>query len=118
MRIGVPKEIKTREYRVGMVPASVREAVSRGHKVLVQAGAGAEIGHADTAYRTAGAEIVADAEAIFSAADMIVKVKEPQANEIALLRQGQVLFTYLHLAADKPQAEGLMRSGATAIAYE
>lgn len=118
MRIGVPKEIKTREYRVGMVPASVREAVQRGHKVLVQADAGAGIGHADAAYRTAGAEIVADAEAVFSGADMIVKVKEPQPNEIALLRRGQVLFTYLHLAADKPQAEGLMRSGATAIAYE
>jgi alanine dehydrogenase len=86
--------------------------------VLVQTGAGAELGHADAAYRAAGAEIVPDAAAVFARADLIVKVKEPQPEEIALLHQGQVLFTYLHLAADKPQAEGLMRSGATAIAYE
>ncbi|MGH7057929.1 MAG: alanine dehydrogenase [Acetobacteraceae bacterium] len=118
MRIGVPKEIKTREYRVGMVPASVREAVRHGHEVLVQAGAGTEIGHADAVYRAAGAKIVPDAAAVFAEAELIVKVKEPQASEIAALRQGQVLFTYLHLAADKPQAEGLMRSGVTAIAYE
>lgn len=118
MRIGVPKEIKTREYRVGMVPASVRELVKRGHSVLVQAGAGREIDHPDAAYRAAGAEIVGDAEAVFSRAELIVKVKEPQPAEIAMLHAGQVLFTYLHLAADKPQAEGLMRSGATAIAYE
>ena len=118
MRIGVPKEIKTREYRVGMVPASVREAVRHEHTVLVQTGAGAEIGHADAAYRAAGAEIVPDAAAVFARADLIVKVKEPQPDELALRHQGQVLFTYLHLAADKPQAEGLMRSGATAIAYE
>ncbi len=118
MQIGVPKEIKIREYRVGMVPASVREAVRHGHRVLVQAGAGAEIGHPDAAYRAAGAEILPDAGAVFAAADLVVKVKEPQPAEIAMLRPGQVLFTYLHLAADKPQAEGLMRSGTTAIAYE
>ncbi|MGH7068053.1 MAG: alanine dehydrogenase, partial [Acetobacteraceae bacterium] len=118
MKIGVPKEIKIREYRVGMVPASVHEAVRHGHQVLVQAGAGAEIGHPDAAYRSAGAEIVADAGAVFAAAELVVKVKEPQPAEIAMLRRNQVLFTYLHLAADKPQAEGLMRSGTTAIAYE
>ncbi|MDA8051570.1 MAG: alanine dehydrogenase [Rhodospirillales bacterium] len=118
MRIGVPKEIKTREYRVGMVPASVREAVKHGHRVLVQAGAGAEIGHPDAAYRAAGAEIMADSASVFAEAELIVKVKEPQPAEIAMLREGQVLFTYLHLAADKPQADGLMRSGVTAIAYE
>ncbi len=118
MRIGVPKEIKTREYRVGMVPASVREAVRHGHEVLVQAGAGADIGHPDAAYRAAGAAIAPDAASVFEGAELIVKVKEPQPGEILMLRPGQVLFTYLHLAADKPQAEGLMRSGATAIAYE
>ncbi len=118
MIIGVPTEIKTREYRVGMVPGSVREAVRHGHKVLVQSGAGAGIGHTDEAYRAAGAEIVGGAEDIFSRAEMVVKVKEPQPAEIAQLRQGQVLFTYLHLAADKAQADGLMNSGATCIAYE
>ncbi|HUA77049.1 MAG TPA: alanine dehydrogenase [Acetobacteraceae bacterium] len=118
MRIGVPKEIKTREYRVGMVPASVREAVRHGHEVLVQAGAGAGIGHGDAAYRAAGATILPDAAAVFAGAELIVKVKEPQPAEIAMLRPSQVLFTYLHLAADKPQAEGLMRAGVTAIAYE
>ncbi|HWA78851.1 MAG TPA: alanine dehydrogenase [Acetobacteraceae bacterium] len=118
MRIGVPKEIKTHEYRVGMIPASVHEAVRHGHEVLVQAGAGAAIGYPDTAYRTAGATILPDAASVFAAAELIVKVKEPQAEEIARLRPDQVLFTYLHLAADKPQAEGLMRSGVTAIAYE
>jgi alanine dehydrogenase len=118
MRIGVPKEIKTREYRVGMVPASVREAVRHGHEVLVQTGAGAGIGHADAAYRAAGAAILPDAAAVLGSAELIVKVKEPLPAEIALLRPGQVLFTYLHLAADKAQAEGLMRAGATAIAYE
>ncbi|MGH7117553.1 MAG: alanine dehydrogenase [Acetobacteraceae bacterium] len=118
MRIGVPREIKTREYRVGMVPASVREVVKHGHRVLVEAGAGREIGHSDAAYRAAGAEILPDAEAVFGRAELIVKVKEPQPAEIAMLQAGQVLFTYLHLAADKPQAEGLMRSGVTAIAYE
>ena len=118
MRIGVPKEIKTHEYRVGLTPAGARELAHHGHQVLVQQGAAAGIGIADDAYRAAGAEIAADAAAVFAAADMIVKVKEPQPEEIARLRSGQVLFTYLHLAADKAQTEGLMRSGATCIAYE
>jgi alanine dehydrogenase len=118
MLIGVPKEIKTHEYRVGLVPGSVRELVHHGHKVMVETGAGAGIGFADDAYRAAGAEIAPDAKAVFAAADMIVKVKEPQAAEIAALRKGQILFTYLHLAADKAQTEGLIKSGATCIAYE
>ena len=118
MKIGVPKEIKTHEYRVGLTPAAVRELVVHGHQVVVQKDAAVAIGFADDAYRAAGAEIAESAEAVFAAADMIVKVKEPQASEIAMLRQGQVLFTYLHLAADKAQTEGLMKSGATCIAYE
>jgi alanine dehydrogenase len=116
--IGVPKEIKTHEYRVGLTPAGVRELAQHGHQVLVQQGAATGIGIADDAYRAAGAEIAPDAAAIFAAADMVVKVKEPQPAEIARLRAGQVLFTYLHLAADKVQTEGLIRSGATCIAYE
>jgi alanine dehydrogenase len=118
MLVGVPKEIKTHEYRVGLVPGSVRELVLHGHKVLVESGAGSGIGFADDAYRAAGAEIAPDAKAVFAAADMIVKVKEPQPAEIAALRKGQILFTYLHLAADKAQTEGLIKSGATCIAYE
>jgi alanine dehydrogenase len=118
MLIGVPKEIKTHEYRVGLVPGSVRELVHHGHKVMVETGAGAGIGFADDAYRAAGAEIAPDAKSVFAAADMIVKVKEPQPDEIAALRKGQILFTYLHLAADKAQTEGLIKSGATCIAYE
>jgi alanine dehydrogenase len=118
MLVGVPKEIKTHEYRVGLVPGSVREVVHHGHKVLVETGAGTGIGFADDAYRAAGAEIAPDAKAVFAAADMIVKVKEPQPVEIAALRKGQILFTYLHLAADKAQTEGLIKSGATCIAYE
>jgi alanine dehydrogenase len=118
MLVGVPKEIKTHEYRVGLVPGSVRELVLHGHKVLVETGAGAGIGFADDAYRAAGAEIAPDARSVFAAGDMIVKVKEPQPSEIALLRKGQILFTYLHLAADRAQTEGLIRSGATCIAYE
>ena len=118
MRIGVPKEIKTQEDRVGLVPAAVRELTARGHTVFVQAGAGAGIGFADDVYRAAGADVTETAEAVFTAADLVVKVKEPQAEEIARLRPGQVLFTYLHLAADRAQTEALLRSGATAIAYE
>ena len=118
MRIGVPKEIKTHEYRVGLTPAGARELVTHGHQVLVQQGAAAGIGIADDAYRAAGAAIAPDAAAVFAAADMIVKVKEPQPEEIARLREGQVLFTYLHLAADKTQTAGLIRSGAACIAYE
>jgi len=118
MLIGVPKEIKTHEYRVGLVPGSVRELIVHGHKVLVETGAGAGIGFSDDDYRAAGAEIAGGAKVVFAAADMIVKVKEPQPEEIAALRKGQILFTYLHLAADKAQTDGLIRSGATCIAYE
>jgi alanine dehydrogenase len=118
MRIGVPKEIKNHEYRVGMTPAAVREAVHHGHEVLVQAGAGAGIGCDDAAYVAAGGRVLPDAAAVFAAAEMIVKVKEPQPQECAMLGKGQTLFTYLHLAPDPVQAEGLLASGCTAIAYE
>ncbi len=118
MKVGVPKEVKTHEYRAGLTPASVRELTSQAHQVIAQAGVGAGAGFSDDLYRRAGATLVDHAAAVFAEADMIVKVKEPQPAEIALLRQGQVLFTYLHLAADKGQTEGLMRSGATCIAYE
>jgi alanine dehydrogenase len=118
MLIGVPKEIKVHEYRVGLVPASVRELVHHGHKVLVESGAGLGIGFDDAAYRKAGAKIAGKTAEVFSKADMIVKVKEPQPAEIRLLRPGQVLFTYLHLAPDPEQARGLMKSGAVCIAYE
>jgi L-alanine dehydrogenase (EC 1.4.1.1) len=118
MRIGVPREIKVREYRVGMTPAGVREAVSRGHEVLVERGAGDAVGLDDAAYEAAGAVIAADAAEVFARAELIVKVKEPQPGEIRRLRPGQVLFTYLHLAPDRAQTEGLLASGATAIAYE
>ena len=118
MRIGVPKEIKTHEYRVGLVPGSARELIHKGHSVAVETGAGAGIGFPDEAYKAVGAEVVPSAAAVFGEAELVVKVKEPQPQEIALLRKDQVLFTYLHLAADKAQAEGLMRRGVTAIAYE
>ena len=118
MRVGVPKEIKTQEYRVGLTPASVRELVLHGHHVVVEHDAAIGIGISDDAYRAAGAAIADTADAVFEAAALIVKVKEPQPQEIARLREGQVLFTYLHLAADKEQTLGLMRSGATCIAYE
>ena len=118
MRIGVPKEIKVHEYRVGLVPAGVRELTAAGHQVLIESGAGAGIGVDDAQYRTAGAAIAATAAEVFQQADMVVKVKEPQARECEMLREGQVLFTYLHLAADPKQAQGIMKSGATAIAYE
>ncbi len=118
MLIGVPKEIKSHEYRVGLVPASVRELIHRGQRVIVESGAGQGVGSDDDAYRAAGAEIAADAGAVFAEAEMIVKVKEPQAQEIARLRDGQVLFTYLHLAADEAQTRGLLDSGAVCIAYE
>lgn len=118
MRIGVPTEIKNSEYRVGLTPAAVAEAVRAGHEVVVQAGAGLGVDFTDAAYVAAGARILPDAAAVFEVAQMIVKVKEPQAAEIAMLRPSHLLFTYLHLAADKAQAEGLMASGATAIAYE
>ena len=118
MLIGVPKEIKNHEYRVGMTPASVREMVHHGHRVMVQKGAGREIGLDDKMYIKAGAEIIDTPEEIFAAAEMIVKVKEPQPNECRMLRPGQLLFTYLHLAPDPEQTRLLMESGCTAIAYE
>ena len=118
MRVGVPKEIKNHEYRVGLTPASVAELVHAGHEVVVEKGAGMGIDFPDSAYERAGATILPDAAAVFAGADMIIKVKEPQPGEIAMLKPRHLLFTYLHLAADKPQAEGLMQSGATCIAYE
>lgn len=118
MRIGVPKEIKVQEYRVGLVPESVKEFVANGHEVLIETGAGAEIGFSDDAYKAAGVSIADSAAQVFEQSDMIIKVKEPQPQECAMLREDQILFTYLHLAADKPQAESLMKSGCIAIAYE
>ena len=118
MRVGVPKEIKNHEYRVGLTPASVKELVAAGHELFVETGAGMGINCPDGAYEKAGATILPDAAEVFERAEMIVKVKEPQPQEIALLKPHHLLFTYLHLAADKAQAEGLMASGATCIAYE
>ncbi len=118
LKVGVPKEIKTQEYRVGMTPAGVRELVQHGHVLLVEHDAGAGIGFGDDTYRAAGASIVDNPTELFAGAEMIVKVKEPQPPEIALLRRGHVLFTYLHLAADMAQTRGLRQSGATYIAYE
>jgi alanine dehydrogenase len=118
MLIGCPKEIKTREYRVGITPAAARQAVANGHKVIVETGAGAGAGFADEAYRAAGAEIVGTAGEVFARAELVVKVKEPQPEERRQLRAGQVLFTYLHLAPDPEQTRDLLASGVTAIAYE
>jgi alanine dehydrogenase len=118
MKIGVPKEIKTLEFRVGMTPAGVHEMVTGGHEVIVETGAGSGIGVTDADYAAVGARVVAAPEDVFAAADLIVKVKEPQLHECAMLRPGQVVFTYLHLAADPAQARALVESGATAIAYE
>jgi len=118
MRVGVPKEIKVHEYRVGLTPGAVREYVAAGHTVVVETNAGAGIGAGDEAYRKAGAVIAVSAAEIFATCDMIVKVKEPQPREWSLLREGQILFTYLHLAPDPEQARGLMASGCTAVAYE
>ena len=118
MKIGVPKEIKTLEFRVGLVPPVVHQLTVYGHQVFVETGAGAGIGQSDEDYRKAGATILPNADEVFKAADMIVKVKEPQAVEIARLTPRHILFTYLHLAPDPEQAKGLMKSGATAIAYE
>jgi alanine dehydrogenase len=117
MLIGVPKEVKTQEYRVGLVPGSVRELAHHGHQIIVERGAGAGIGFEDAAYAAAGARL-GSVEEVFAAAELIAKVKEPQPQEIKRLRPGQVLFTYLHLAADRAQTEGLLKSGATCIAYE
>jgi alanine dehydrogenase len=118
MIVGVPKEIKNNEFRVGLTPPSVRELTSRGHEVLVQQGAGVEIGLSDADYRAAGAAIVATAADIFQRAEMVVKVKEPQPGECAMLRPGQILYTYLHLAPDPEQTAALVASGAICIAYE
>ena len=118
MRIGTPREIKNHEYRVGLTPAGVRELTQRGHQVLIEVGAGQGIGIADEAYRQAGADLVPTADEVFRRAEMIVKVKEPQACECRMLRAEQVLFTYLHLAPDPVQTRALMDSGCVAIAYE
>ena len=118
MLIGVPKEIKNHEYRVGMTPMSAREAVRYGHKVWVETNAGAGIGATDADYTQAGATIIATAAEIFAKADMIIKVKEPQAGERKMLREGQILYTYLHLAPDPEQTRDLVKSGAICIAYE
>ena len=118
MQIGVPKEIKNHEYRVGLTPASVRELSAHGHQVLVQNGAGAAIGLSDEDYRAAGATLLPDATSVFAQADMLVKVKEPQPAELALLRPGQILYTYLHLAPDPALTTALVKTGAVCIAYE
>ena len=118
MKIGCPTEIKPQEFRVGMTPAAAAEAVAHGHQVLIQSGAGLGSGFPDDDYRAAGATILPDAQAVFDQAEMIVKVKEPQAAERAMLRKGQLLFTYLHLAPDPDQTRDLLASGVTAIAYE
>ncbi|MCQ0971395.1 alanine dehydrogenase [Paracoccus sp. TK19116] len=118
MLIGCPKEIKPQEFRVGLTPAAAAEAVSHGHKVLVETGAGIGSGFPDADYTAAGAEIAGDAETVFDKAEMVVKVKEPQAVERAMLREGQLLFTYLHLAPDPDQTRDLLGSGVTSIAYE
>jgi len=118
MLIGVPKEIKNHEYRVGLVPSSVKDLVHAGHEVIVQTGAGAGIGSSDDEYVEAGASIIGTAKEVFAKAEMIVKVKEPQLVECEMLRPGQLLFTYLHLAPDPEQTAALIKSGATAIAYE
>lgn len=118
MKIGCPKEIKPQEFRVGVTPDAVRDAKAHGHRVIVQKGAGAGAGFTDTDYRKAGATLVDTAKDVFAKADMIVKVKEPQAVERKMLREGQILFTYLHLAPDPAQTKDLIKSGATCIAYE
>jgi alanine dehydrogenase len=118
MRVGCPKEIKNHEYRVGLTPGSVREYIAHGHEVIVETGAGLGIGADDGAYRAVGAKIADTAAEVFEKSDMIVKVKEPQPSEWTQLREGQILYTYLHLAPDPDQTRGLVESGCTAIAYE
>jgi hypothetical protein len=118
MLVGVPKEIKDNEYRVGLVPSTVRELTDKGHRVLVETGAGSGAGLPDGDYKLAGAEIVADADAVYGRAELVVKVKEPLAVERKKLHRGQVLFAYLHLAPDRAQTEDLLQAGVTAIAYE
>ena len=118
MHIGVPKEVKNHEYRVGLTPSSVRELTAAGHQVVVERNAGAGIGAADAEYEQAGASLAGSADEVFARAEMIVKVKEPQAVERARLRPGQLLFTYLHLAPDPQQCKELVETGAICIAYE
>ena len=118
MIVGVPKEIKNNEFRVGLTPGGVAEFVAHGHSVIVERNAGEGSSFSNDEYLLAGAELVDTAEEVFARADMIVKVKEPQAVEIARLRENQILYTYLHLAPDLPQTEGLMKSGAVCFAYE
>ena len=118
MKIGCPKEIKPQEFRVGLTPNAAHEAISHGHDVLVETGAGVGSGFTDADYIAAGAKIAANADDVFKNADLIIKVKEPQAVERKRLREGQVLFTYLHLAPDPEQTHDLLKSGATCIAYE
>jgi alanine dehydrogenase len=118
MIIGVPKEIKLQEHRVALLPSAVYQLIKRGHQVIVERGAGAGAGYPDADYESAGAEMTSDHKAVFEKAGMIVKVKEPQESEYALLQPGQILFTYLHLAADRSLTEALLRSGVTGIAYE
>ena len=118
MLVGVPKEIKNHEYRVGLTPEAAREYVEAGHKVIVETNAGIGISKTDADYQAIGAQIVDTAEEVFARAEMVVKVKEPQPNEWVQLREGQILFTYLHLAPDPDQARGLMESGVSAVAYE
>jgi alanine dehydrogenase len=118
MLVGVPREIKDNEFRVGLTPSAVRELVGHGHEVVVESGAGAAIDLDDERYRAVGAEIVADAAAVYGRAELVVKVKEPQPDEIRMLRDGQILFTYLHLAPDAAQTQGILKSGSIAVAYE
>ena len=118
MRVGVPKEVKTHEYRVGLTPEAAKEYISDGHEVLIESGAGEGIGASDSIYEQVGAKVLRTAEAIYADAEMIVKVKEPQSFEWERLREGQILFTYLHLAPDPTQARGLLASGCTAVAFE
>ncbi|MEM9574790.1 MAG: alanine dehydrogenase, partial [Pseudomonadota bacterium] len=118
MRVGCPKEIKNHEYRVGLTPGSVREYIAHGHDVIVETNAGAGIGAGDDAYKAVGAKVVETAKEVFDQSDMIVKVKEPQPAEWAMLRDDQILYTYLHLAPDAAQTKGLVESGCTAVAYE
>src|SRR5262245_19485181 len=118
MVIGVPKEIKQKEFRVALLPSAAYQLIKRGHSVLVERNAGVGSGYPDSDYEQTGAKIVDSREKIFAEAELIVKVKEPQASEIPLLRRGQILFTYLHLVASKTLTEGLLNSGVTALAYE
>ena len=118
MKVGVPKEIKVLEYRVGMIPSGVKELVDEGHEVFVETNAGMGIGMTDQDYIDAGATILSTPEEVFDISELIIKVKEPQLNECEILKTGQVLFTYLHLAADPEQAAALVKSDVTAIAYE